>query len=489
MSRKHENPIQKKRKRKPADEEEEKEKRARAWVFTINHYTEPQAEWIRDQLFTEAKCIYLIAGREVGGKKGVPHLQGYIYFASAKTADAVQKWLVPKSNMKGAWHRMANGTAEESREYCSKERNLLIEKGKKPSGAGQRGGKIKSTEENPKGQCAKLRAYNEDVEAGYKSIDLWKEHMEIMARLTKGCRSLYENYQYTKQKPKPTVFVCWGRTGTGKSHWVAESFGMDKRNVYWVTPGETKTWWGFYDQQPVVVFDDFEPRNMPQQQMKLCLDQYNYMVEGKGTQITMVSPIIVFTSNNDPAGWYRDHDLAKTEDVHWEAIQRRLGENIMEFKNRYNEDDEDYESGHALYNYVFPAPLGALVADTRSDSGEDMEQREPCRAPVSGTWNEDEDQEEQEEHRRGSGADGETDVDEEEEHGGKRRRLDDDDEDDDDVESPWDDDDFEEDEEDEMDKAFTDEKEEEEPGHIIQHPKGNFTERQLYEMLTQAGCV
>lgn len=62
--------------------------RSRGWQWTWNNYNEDDIEYINN-----IDCTYLIYGKEIGGEKLTPHLQGFIYFSEAKSFKTMKQIL------------------------------------------------------------------------------------------------------------------------------------------------------------------------------------------------------------------------------------------------------------------------------------------------------------------------------------------------------------------------------------------------------------
>ncbi len=312
--------------------------RGRGWVFTINNYSEEQCAFIKDWKTPQ----YLVVGKEKGAN-GTPHLQGYAYFANALRASSLQRALTNGGKWPGAWHSMAFGGPEANKKYCSKE-DLLVEHGEAPTGRGANLSRGNSS----------LSDFRAAVARGSTADELWETHTSVLIRHVGGAQACITHYANRREKPVPRIFVAWGSTGTGKSKWAADSFGRNSRDVYWVSPGWGRIWWGGYTQQETVIFDDFTPSQLPLQHFKLLCDRYSYRVEPKGGQLPFTSTNIVFTSNVDPALWYRTPELEEDEDEHWKAVQRRIGDGVMKFG-----DGQD----HLLYTPI----KKELIVDLSSD--------------------------------------------------------------------------------------------------------------------------
>ncbi len=289
---------------------------SRRWVFVINNYNDEQEAFVKQWTLPE----YLVVGKEVGDS-GTPHLQGYCVFRNMMAADTLQRHLSSKGAWPGAWHKPARGGPAANLKYSSKE-NLIVEHGQPPPDENAKGSKPKDSS---------LADYARAVRRRTGLHQLWEEHSSVMIRYNGGCASMRAHYAEQREKPLPKIFIAWGATGTGKSRWAVDSFGRNPAEVYWVTPGYGRMWWGGYDGQRACVIDDFTPDCLPLHHFKLLCDRYAYRVEGKGTQTPFTSRFICFTSNVDPKKWYRTWEIDEADDVHWQAVQRRIKDCATEF--------------------------------------------------------------------------------------------------------------------------------------------------------------
>lgn len=135
------------------------------------------------------------------------------------------------------------------------------------------------------------------------------------------------NYRTLKQIEKDylmptaqekTVYVFWGRTGTGKSKraWEEATY-----NAYPKDPN-TKFWDGYQGQENVVI-DEFRGK-IDISHMLRWLDRYPVIVECKFGAVSFAAKKIWITSNKNPRDWYPELD-AETVD----ALIRRM--EITEF--------------------------------------------------------------------------------------------------------------------------------------------------------------
>lgn len=305
----------------------EREGRHHGYCFTVFEATEAQIKNLRETL----ACKYLCYGEEVCPETHKDHLQGYVNFAAAVTYRNV----INKINVgcaKPCHVKHTRGTEEQNIAYCSKEDGGFFERGQR-----SKPGRPAVTAENPNGLNAKLLAVQQLVKGGKRMRELLLgDTFPIVARYMSGIGSMVDAVQFLTEKPKPVVYVCWGKTQTGKSHWVRECFGMDKDKTYWASLSKNKLWCGGYTGQLTFVMDDFEPGNMSMQMFKNMLDEYACMVEPKGSQVPFTSKYIIITANSNPKDWYRNPDISDPEeDLDYGAVQRRLG-TVQHFESTYD---------------------------------------------------------------------------------------------------------------------------------------------------------
>jgi len=115
-----------------------------------------------------------------------------------------------------------------------------------------------------------------------------------------------------------TIYVFWGKTGTGKSRRAWEEAGLQ---AYPKDP-RTKFWDGYRNQENVVI-DEFRG-GIDIAHILRWFDRYPVIVEVKGSSVVLSAKTIWITSNLDPNYWYPELD-GETRS----ALLRRL--NITEF--------------------------------------------------------------------------------------------------------------------------------------------------------------
>lgn len=264
--------------------------RVRAWVFTLNNYTDADYAYFKDTL----KCRYIICGKEVGEKKGTPHLQGYIYFDNARTFSAMKK-----VHSRCAWDD-ARGSTEDNEKYCSKEGDWF-----------ERG-------ENPKqGRRVDLEGRKKQIMDGMRVEDIMMEDPMCYHQYGRTMDKI-EDVRMRKMFRTEMTEGLWlyGKTGTGKSHRCFHDFDPDKTYVW---PNDGK-WWDGYRQQDIVVFNDFRGE-IPYNFLLQLIDKWPMTVPRRNREpMPFVSKKIIITSSLPPDKVFKNREV---ED-HLEQLLRRI---------------------------------------------------------------------------------------------------------------------------------------------------------------------
>lgn len=281
--------------------------RHRCWCITINNWT--QADKFGLDMILK-KCNYGIYGEEVG-KQGTPHLQGYIHLANPLSLQVLKK-SIPRGHF-----IVANGSDEENRTYCSKDGVNIKEVGQISVGQGTRTD-IKLIASLIKNQEITLQ-------------ELMFEYPDMYVRYSRSFEKMFNAVMKPRDTP-PQVFWRYGLAGTGKSRYVYDTYGL--QNVY---PKDGTPWWDGYNQQQVILIDDFD-NNIPYRTLLRILDRYVYQGQVKGSYVQINSPFIYITSEHPPDYYWRGNEFSQ--------VYRRLT-SVLEIKNNieivYNAPQEECE--------------------------------------------------------------------------------------------------------------------------------------------------
>jgi len=272
--------------------------RARSWVFTFNNYTEEDIVKIKSY-----PCRYMVFGRELAPTTGTPHLQGYFNFKNAKAFSTLVK------EFPGCWFHVADGTAAQNREYCSKDADF-VEVGECPSDAKQG---------SERGGEANRQRHIDFIEAARdQTVDAFDPDVvdpQLYLRYYNTFHRIRESEQYL---PPDLDDVCglWyvGASGTGKTH----KSRADNPGSYNKLPNK---WWDGYKNgvHEVAILQDLDKNEHKWMayHLKIWADKYAFSAEIKGGAITLRPKKFIVTSNYFPEEiWDRSTDL--------EPIKRRF---------------------------------------------------------------------------------------------------------------------------------------------------------------------
>lgn len=273
----------------------------RAIPFTINNPTDDDLSAIHR---LEEKVLYLIVGKEIG-KCGTPHYQGYMYFKNPRSLTSLKK-LLPRAHFSVP----ARGTHGENRKYCSKDGDVLVEKGTCPQ-QGERTDIEQVRDELKSG--ANMRRIV-DVAPSYQSIKM---------------AEVWLKYNEPGKNWKPEVKWFYGQAGSGKTKAAVEWLGDD------YFPPTSFKWWEGYDGHENVLLDEIRGDYCKYHEMLKLLDRYKHRVECKGGSRQLLAKKIAITSCFHPK------DLWPTiEDK--DQLLRRIDEIIL-FGEYFFQRKEEYD--------------------------------------------------------------------------------------------------------------------------------------------------
>lgn len=98
--------------------EKSKSERHRAWCFTWNNYTDEDCRYLEEEVGEIAE--YIVCGHEKAPTTGTPHLQGFVYFANARTFSGVQKLLLKSAHIEPA------KSIPHAVQYCKKDGHFFL---------------------------------------------------------------------------------------------------------------------------------------------------------------------------------------------------------------------------------------------------------------------------------------------------------------------------------------------------------------------------
>lgn len=259
---------------------------SRRWCFTLNNPDAPLD-------FSIHPLVRYASWQKETGESGTPHYQGYIQTTRSCRLSQL-KQIIPGAHFEA--QRASDD--DDAIAYTRKEEGRI-------DGPFEYGTRLKQ------GQRSDLAAVKEMIDGGATEAEVAEEHFSSFVRYHKS----FTYYRMIKAKPRsqaPEVYVLYGGTGVGKSHWVRERFP----NAFWLSRPTGKTlWWDGYTGQSCIIIDEFYGWIKYDYLLRLC-DKNPLKLEIKGGFVECQASIICFTSNTRPDFWYKVGV--------WQAFVRRV---------------------------------------------------------------------------------------------------------------------------------------------------------------------
>lgn len=269
------------------------DRQSKYWCFTINNWEAPNIALL--QAFFPTHVTYIVFGEEVG-ERGTRHLQGYLELPRKRRLNSVITLFRPiRPHLEPR-----RGTAIQASDYCKKD------------GAFHEFGEL--SDPRP-GRRTDLEAVQESIRTGSSIRHISEEYFATWCRYEKGIRS-YFNLRAPPREWPTTVHVHWGRTGTGKTR-TCHNQATEAGTTLYIHPGGA--WFDGYEQQPMVLFDDFSGSCFPLPYLLKLLDRYPMQVPIKGGFVNWAPRTLFITSNIDPDIWY-----PRAHEEHRAALRRRF---------------------------------------------------------------------------------------------------------------------------------------------------------------------
>lgn len=282
----------------------------RAWCWTLNNYTPAHLE-----LIAKWRYSYIVYGQEVG-ESGTPHLQGFLYAASAVKASTL------KNKIKELHLEPARGTHAQAAEYCKKGEQSHQEWSTEGTAGPNYGLRAAVTE---RGTCPEQGART-DLTAIRQAVTEGKG-MRHMLELTDSYQGIRMGELLLKHKEgvrrwTPEVTWVYGPSGAGKTHYAEHCCGAD---AYFAE--DNSKWWEGYDAHEEVVVPEFRWDWVAFPRLLQLLDRYPCRVECKGGSRQFLARRIFICTTYDPAATFRgrtEEDLVQ--------LTRRIT-NIVEMRD------------------------------------------------------------------------------------------------------------------------------------------------------------
>lgn len=286
----------------------------RNFCFTLNNPSFPAHELLdglteqEEEPLLRYVCWQLEKGKGGDGcGQGTPHLQGYIE-TSRKVRWAQLTKCIPR--LLGSHFEARHGTREQARDYCQKEDTRLE-------------GPWEYGEWRDKGQG--YRSDLKDATAFFKESngsmrDLAETFPQVFVKYNRGFSALSDTLRLGRRKDYLTNFiVLHGDPGTGKSSLAARLAGPMDDVFYLRRPNGSNLWWDGYCEHDTVIVEEFYGW-IPWSILLTLHDPHPIRVDVKGGSVPFLARTIIFTSNQNPIGWYKYSETG----INFGALQRRI---------------------------------------------------------------------------------------------------------------------------------------------------------------------
>lgn len=277
--------------------------RARAYCWTVNNPSEDEV--LVPQSWDPNSYKYLVYQLEEGAE-GTRHLQGYTAFNTQVVFDTFCSWFPRRPHVE-----KAKGTAQQNREYCTKEQGRIDgpwEFGVMPE----------------QGKRNDILAMKADLDSGATLREISDDYTGLFLRYYKGIQ-LYQSLHHEHSNEAKTVKCLWGPTGVGKTRYCWDTYP----GAYWKArdPCRDIQYWDGYDGEDTIIIDEFYGWLPWDFLLRLC-DRYPLRLGVRGSSVQCAAKTIVFTSNKHPRDWYPKLGYLWDES---NPLKRRFGDNIIEF--------------------------------------------------------------------------------------------------------------------------------------------------------------
>lgn len=293
--------------------------RGRHWVITSFASTHP--------VFDATYLHYLIYQPEITPSTGKPHWQTYCEAIKAHT----RKKILEITGCVGGHAQLRSGSRESAREYCMPNKNNIPGKPGTVNGPYVEFGTFR---DSAQGSRTDISAASDLIARDNKRVrDVAIQFSEQYVKYHKGFHAL-RSILAAPRSEKTECYVYWGPTGTGKSWAAHHEWEVEHPDWSCYDKDPIHLWWSLYDNEDVVVIDDFAPKEgkMSLPYMLRLLDGYPLLIEPKGSMHHFNSKRVYITSNFHPDMWWGPVPQ-------YAALRRRLTK-VKNFTKKYIPDDE-----------------------------------------------------------------------------------------------------------------------------------------------------
>lgn len=277
------------------DDPENLHLKKRHFLFVINN-PEPDDYTAVSDMFNTGIIRYIIYAQEhFNIKDKTPHLQGYLQF---KECSRTGLWI--KNFLARAHIEWCKGSHAQNRNYC-----LGLTKGKEPADPNDvtEFGTFK-----PDCQGQKFAAVKRKLDQGVTMGELAQDHFGLYCRYHKSFKR-YKKDTIPRRRWKTEVIVLFGTPETGKSRTFWDKYPDGNAMEY------VNSFWSDYCGEEQVLWDDFNPNDIPREQFLKLTDRYPMKIRQIGGWSEWSPKVLYISTNYDPQYWYGVSD---------KAVQRRI---------------------------------------------------------------------------------------------------------------------------------------------------------------------
>lgn len=265
--------------------------RNRAWFLTIfglekrykkNYFGEDTEDDPMRRvhiLIRNLKTQYFVYQKEKCPTTGREHVHAVLYFKNPRI------W--PKDEFENFRPNIGKvRNLEKAIEYCSKEKTRI-------DGPWEEGEKPEQGKRTDLAECCEM------LKSGKKIKDIAKLYPESFVKFHRGLRELQMVLSdHRDPENPPRIFWFWGKTRRGKSR-EAHRIAKDEYENDFYKKDNTK-WWNNYEQQKVIIIDDFNPTKWDFRDLLNVCDRYEIETETKGGYVKINSELIIITCDRAP---------------------------------------------------------------------------------------------------------------------------------------------------------------------------------------------
>jgi hypothetical protein len=277
--------------------------KSRSWIGTLwLHMVHTCLEETMKNLTDTGRIRFIAYGAEVCPNTGHLHYQMYLTMYDPCRMSTLIRYF-------GQGHHFnpMYGTLKHNETYCSKESTL-----------------IKLGDEPKQGERNDIIGFKRKLDMGEDPLVVAEEdlHFNSYVKYHAGMEKYSHHVRAKKirlDREMPKVYIRVGDTGSGKTKWLDEQFGLDG----WARmPNPTSSWWitPVVSRSDTVLIDDVSSEKVPKVVEFLeWTDRYPIEFNSKGSFLWWKPKNIVLTSNVPWTEWW-----PKISAAHKEAVERRI---------------------------------------------------------------------------------------------------------------------------------------------------------------------